>query len=258
MKFRDVTYAADHWVATMAGRNKSRCWAVAQPLQAEGSWSCFFGGRAEGGRVRVGPCRNAPRPILSQLNNRPISMKLNQPATSDGPQETGSATMHQRTMEAAAEQGQRIPPFCSGALCPATGAQETVAVSQELAPAVHGDARRWSLGVQTSNPLDPTGRDDRCNFGRWIGDERGGLRLQEPEPFPRRSESTVNRSYAEGLFCSFEQLGLADALIAAQQPCCSGRSLKLRYKYRTLVEPLLEEFRSHGHGIGAAGHRGLL
>src|SRR5215831_4410580 len=90
-----------------------------------------------------------------------------------------------------------------------------------------------------------------------VGRRRAGGRLQQPEPFPRRSESTVNRSYTERFFCSFEQLGLADALIAAEQPCCSGRSLKLRYKYRTLVEPLLEEFRSHGHGIGAAGHRGL-
>src|SRR5262245_113467 len=101
MKFRDVTYAADHWVATMAGRNKSRYWPVAQPLQTEGSSSDCLGGLAEGAPSRLGPCRNAPRPILSQLNNRPISMKLNQPATSDGPQETGSATVHQRTMEAA-------------------------------------------------------------------------------------------------------------------------------------------------------------
>src|SRR5262249_10919779 len=116
----------------------------------------------------------------------------------------------------------------------ATGAQETVAVSQELAPAVHGDARRWPLGVQTSNSLDPTGRDERCNFGRWIGDEQGGLRLQEPEPFPRRSESIVNRSYAEGLFCSFEQFGIRDGLSATEQPCCSGRSLDLRYEYRTV------------------------
>ena len=85
--------------------------------------------------------------IFRQLKDGPVSMKLDQPATSDGPQETGSATVHERAMEAAAEQGQRIPPFCSGALCPGIRAQELVAVSQELAPAVHGDATRWALRV---------------------------------------------------------------------------------------------------------------
>jgi len=74
-------------------------------------------------------------------------MKLDQAATSDGPQETGSATMHQTTMKAAAEQGQGIPPLCSGALCEAMRAQELVAVGQELAPAVHGHVRRWPMGV---------------------------------------------------------------------------------------------------------------
>ena len=71
-------------------------------------------------------------------------MKLDQPAAIDGPNQTGTATMHERTMAAAAEQGQGIPTQCSGALCPATGAQELVAVSQELAPAVQGDVSWWA------------------------------------------------------------------------------------------------------------------
>src|SRR5215470_3453002 len=108
-----------------------------------------------------------------------------------------------------------------------------------------------------ANPLLPTGRDARRNFGRWVRDERGGLRLQQPEPSTRRSESTVNRSYTERLFCSFEQFGIRDGLSATEQPCCSGRSLELRYEYRTVGELLSQEFCREAVGIGAAGHGGL-
>ena len=79
-------------------------------------------------------------------------MKLDQPAAIDGPQQTGTATMHERTMAAAAEQGQGIPTQCSGALCPATGTQELVAVSQELAPAVQGDVSWWATVAETRPP----------------------------------------------------------------------------------------------------------
>jgi hypothetical protein len=50
---------------------------------------------------------------------------------------------------------------------------------------------------------------------------------------------------------------MCDALTVAEQPCCLGRSLKLRHKDWALAEPLLEEFGRHTYGIGAAGHGGL-
>jgi hypothetical protein len=61
---------------------------------------------------------------------------------------------------------------------------------------------------------------------------------------------------AEGLFCSIERFGMCDALTVAEQPCGSGRSLELRYKYATLGEPLLQELFREPDGIGAASHRG--
>jgi hypothetical protein len=107
-----------------------------------------------------------------------------------------------------------------------------------------------------ANALDPTGRDARCRPGWWL-DDRGGLLLQLPEPFTRRSESVANRSYAEGLFCSFEQFHICDGLIAAEQPCCSGRGLEFRYEYRTIGESLSQEFCRDADGIGVAGHGAL-
>jgi hypothetical protein len=53
---------------------------------------------------------NALRPILSQLNDGPVATKLDQPATIDGPQQTGTAGTVERTMAAATEQGQGVPP----------------------------------------------------------------------------------------------------------------------------------------------------
>jgi hypothetical protein len=37
--------------------------------------------------------------------------------------------------------------------------------------------------------------------------------------FTRRAESVANRSYIEGLFCSFEQLSICDGLSATEQAC---------------------------------------
>ena len=68
--------------------------------------------------------RAAPRPILGQLNNGPVSMKLNQPAAIDGPQQTRTAGTVERTVAAPAEQGHGVPAQCGGALGPATGGQE--------------------------------------------------------------------------------------------------------------------------------------
>jgi hypothetical protein len=65
--------------------------------------------------------------------------------------------------------------------------------------------------------------------------------------------SAMPTTYAEGLFCSFEQFRIADALTAAEQPCRSGRSLEFRYEYRTLGEPLSQEFCREAVGIGTAG-----
>jgi hypothetical protein len=53
---------------------------------------------------------NALRPILSQLNDGPVATKLDQPSAIDGPQKTGTAGTVERTMAAATEQGQGVPP----------------------------------------------------------------------------------------------------------------------------------------------------
>jgi hypothetical protein len=59
--------------------------------------------------VNTPTLKNAPRPILRQFKNGPISMELDQAAAIDGPKQTGSARTVERTMTAAAEQGQGIP-----------------------------------------------------------------------------------------------------------------------------------------------------
>ena len=51
-------------------------------------------GTPEVGCLKTPTFKNAPRPILGQFNDRPVAMKLDQPAVIDGPQETGIATMH--------------------------------------------------------------------------------------------------------------------------------------------------------------------
>jgi hypothetical protein len=38
-------------------------------------------------------------------------------------------------------------------------------------PTVRGDVRWWATLAETANAVDPTGRDARCRFGRWLGDE---------------------------------------------------------------------------------------
>ena len=43
-------------------------------------------------RLKTPTIKNAPRPVLRQLKNGPLTMKLYEAATGDGPQETGSAT----------------------------------------------------------------------------------------------------------------------------------------------------------------------
>jgi hypothetical protein len=47
--------------------------------------------------------KHAPRSVYSQFDNRPISMKFDQPSAIESPQETGTARMHQRTVAAATE-----------------------------------------------------------------------------------------------------------------------------------------------------------
>jgi ferredoxin len=56
-------------------------------------------------------------------------MELDQSAAIDDPKQTGTATTVERTMAAAAEQGQGIPIQCGGALC------LTCPVSQNHSPA---------------------------------------------------------------------------------------------------------------------------
>jgi hypothetical protein len=53
-------------------------------------------GRPEIPHIKTPAVENGLRPILRQFNNGPVAVKLDQPAASDGRQETGSATMHQR------------------------------------------------------------------------------------------------------------------------------------------------------------------
>jgi len=55
--------------------------------------------------IRAPPVKNALRPILRQLNNAPVAMKLDQPPAIDELQQTGAAGTVERTMAAAAEQG---------------------------------------------------------------------------------------------------------------------------------------------------------
>jgi hypothetical protein len=71
------------------------------------------------------------------------------------------------------------------------------------------------------------------------------------------SPADPNRLYTEGLFCSFERFRMGDVPTAAEQPCRSGRSLKLRHKDRALGEPLLQEVSRHAHRIRTAGHAGF-
>jgi hypothetical protein len=58
--------------------------------------------------IKTPAVKNAPRPIFRQRDNGPATMKLDESATSDGPQETGTATMHQRTMEVASNSCGRL------------------------------------------------------------------------------------------------------------------------------------------------------
>jgi hypothetical protein len=77
-------------------------------------------------------------------------------------------------MAAAAEQGHGIPNLTQRRALPTPrGGQELGAVSDELTPTMRGDVRWWATLAEAANTLDPTGRDARCNFGRWLGDERG-------------------------------------------------------------------------------------
>jgi hypothetical protein len=48
-------------------------------------------------------------PILRELNNGPVAMKLDQPAAIYGPQQPGTAGTVERTMAAAAEQRPGVP-----------------------------------------------------------------------------------------------------------------------------------------------------
>jgi hypothetical protein len=59
--------------------------------------------------VNTPTLKNAPRPIFRQFKNGPFSMQLDQSATVDDPQQTSTATMHERTIAAAAEQRQGVP-----------------------------------------------------------------------------------------------------------------------------------------------------
>src|SRR5262249_10583296 len=174
--------------------------------------------------------KNALRPILRQLNNGPVSMKLDQPPAIDEPQQTGAAGTVERTMPAAAEQANSVPTQCGGAFCPTTGGQELGAVRHELPPTVRRDVRWCAALAEMADALDPTGGNARCTFGGLFDFERGGLLLQEPKPFTRRSEPIANRSYTERLFCFFEHFRICDGLSATEQPRCACRSIELRYE----------------------------
>src|SRR5215475_6556787 len=50
--------------------------------------------------LKPAPLKNAPRPILRQLNNGPVATKLDRPAAFDGPQQTGTGGTVERTMPA--------------------------------------------------------------------------------------------------------------------------------------------------------------
>jgi hypothetical protein len=75
-------------------------------------------GRPEIPYIKTPTFKNAPRPILGQLNDRPVAMKLDQPAAIDGPQQTRTTGTVERTVAAPAEQGYGVPAQCGGALGP--------------------------------------------------------------------------------------------------------------------------------------------
>src|ERR1700681_3054677 len=158
--------------------------------------------------------------------------------------------MRERTGPMAAEQGRSIPAQLSRAPGQIfTPGQEIVAVAQKLAPSVRWDVGEWAMVVEARDPVDPTGRNATCShIGRyffWIKTfridvlDRYGLRdgrsrppFQPPEPFTCIPKSVPNRSYAKGLFDSFEHLRMGDALTSAEQPYRSGHHLESHLRHR--------------------------
>jgi hypothetical protein len=63
---------------------------------------------------------------------------------------------------AATEQGPSIPLQLSGALWPLfTGGQEIVAVDHKLPPSMLWNFHEWAVVVESANPADPIGPNDR-------------------------------------------------------------------------------------------------
>jgi hypothetical protein len=87
-------------------------------------------------------------------------MQFKQSAAVDGPQQTGTTRMRERSGPMAAEQGRSIPAQLSRAPSPIfIPGQEIVAVAQKLAPSVQWDVGEWAMVFEARDPVDPTGRN---------------------------------------------------------------------------------------------------
>jgi len=109
--------------------------------------------------------KDAPRSVHREFDNCPISMKLEESAAIDDPQETRTTEVIEGAVAAAAKQRHGIPAQPSGARGPVFGrAQEVIAVVDKLAPSVRWDVRWWTMVIKGSHSLDPTKRN--ANFRR--------------------------------------------------------------------------------------------
>jgi len=138
--------------------------------------------------IRAPPFNDALRPILNQLNNGSVAMKLDQPAAIDGHRRPALRRWRQQPNKAGASQPNAAARSARG--------QELGAVGDEMTPTVRGDVRWWASLAETANNLDSAGKHVRRNFGGWLEYQLSGFR-QQPEPFTRRSEFVANRSYTE-------------------------------------------------------------
>jgi hypothetical protein len=97
-------------------------------------------GQADVGRIDTPPLKDALRSVLCKLDHRPVSMKLDESATTDGPEKPGAAR------SSAAEQNPGIPAEPGGTFGPPlSGVQEVVAVLHELAPTMWGNLSQRTL-----------------------------------------------------------------------------------------------------------------
>src|SRR5215831_20718347 len=116
-----------------------------------------------------------------------------------------------------------------------------------------GGGRRWlsppTPSIQLEGMRGATSSDGVATSGVGCFSNRQSHSPSDPNPL--RTDWMLR-----DFFARLNGFRMGDALTVAEQPCVSGRSLELRYKYATLGEPLLQELFREPDGIGAASHRG--